>query len=140
MAIGKKLLGSVSLVLNTGFFFTYYLILVSTLLIKYKRSQDGLDSTQPAFDQLTKSCLQRGLPVEAWRAAEHLAMEERGDLLRIFDVNHEKAPTLAQVTLRLTEAKDGSGSGLNIVDWIADGIKAQNDQWVSNSLSYIILC
>jgi hypothetical protein len=67
-------------------------------------------------------------------------MEERGDLLRIFDVNHEKAPTLAQVTLRLTEAKDGSGSGLNIVDWIADGIKAQNDQWVSNSLSYIILC
>ncbi len=59
-----------------------------------------------------------------------MAMEERGDHLRIFDVNHEKAPTLAQVTLQLTEGRDHTGGGGNIVDWIADGIKAQNDQYV----------
>jgi hypothetical protein len=110
------------------FCFTCYFVLVPTLLTKYKRSQDGLDSTRPAFDQLTKSCLQRGLPVEAWRAAEHLAMKERGDHLTIFDLNHEKAPTLAQVTLQLTEAKDHLGGSAEIVNWIADGIKAQNDQ------------
>ena len=56
-------------------------------------------------------------------------MEERGDHLRIFDINHEKAPTLAQITLQLTEIKDHSTS-TNIVDWIANGIRVENDQWV----------
>ena len=108
--------------------FNYHFFLVSTLLTKQKRSQIGLDSTEPAFNQLTKSCLQRNLPVEAWRAAEHLAMEERGEHLKIFDINYKKAPTLAEITLSLTNTKDNSNSTANIVDWIADGIKAQNDQ------------
>ena len=114
--------------------FNYYILffLVSTLLTKLKRSQIGLDSTQPAFDQLTHSCLQRKLPVEAWRVAECLAMEERGDHLTIFDINHEKAPTLAQITLQLTNAEDDSSDKANMVNWIADGIKAQNDQLVGN--------
>jgi hypothetical protein len=107
--------------------------------MKLKRSQDGLYSTQPSFDQLTKSCLQRSLPVEAWMSAELFAMEKRGDHLMIFDVNHEKAPTFAQITLQLTEMKDHSGNSVNIVDWIADGIKAQNNQWVLNMIHYLIL-
>jgi hypothetical protein len=104
--------------------------LVSTLLTKLKRGQIGLDSTEPAFKELTKTCLERDLPVEAWRTDEHLAMEERGERLRIFDVSHKKAPTLAQITLQLTDAKDVSNHDVQIVDWISDGIKAQNDQWV----------
>lgn len=88
----------------------------------------GLDSTQPAFEQLTNTCLQRNLPVDSWRSAELLAMEERGDRLKIFDVNHKKAPTLAQITLRLTESKNNSNEAANIVDWIASGIKTENDQ------------
>ena len=55
-------------------------------------------------------------------------MEERGEHLRIFDVNRKNAPTLAQITLELTDAKDDSNNAGNIVDWISDGIKAQNDQ------------
>ena len=74
--------------------FNYHFFLVSTLLTKQKRSQIGLDSTEPAFNQLTKSCHQQNLPVEAWRAAEHLAMEERGEHLKIFDINYKKAPHL----------------------------------------------
>ena len=66
-------------------------------------------------------------------------MEERGDHLRIFDINHEKAPTLAQITLQLTEMKDHSSNGVNIVDWIANGIKVENDLWV-NMIYYLILC
>jgi hypothetical protein len=46
----------------------------------------------------------------------------------IFDVNHKKAPTLAQITLRLAESKDNSNEAANIIDWIADGIKIENDQ------------
>ena len=64
-------------------------------------------------------------------------MKERGDHLRIFNINHEKAPTLAQITLQLTEMKDHSSNDVNIVNWIADGIKAQNDQWVLSMIYYL---
>ena len=87
-------------------------------------------STKPAFNQLTKLCSYQKLPVEAWRADEHLAIEERGERLRIFDINHEKAPTLAEITLALTHTEDNPNNASNIVDWISDRIKAQNDQWV----------
>ena len=127
MPTGKKLLELVSFsALNMFYYFIYCFILVSTLLTKLKCSQDGLDSTQPAFDQLTKSYLQRNLPVETWRSAEHLAMKERGNHLRIFDISHDKTPTIAQVTLQLTEVNNTSNSA-HIVHWIASGIKAQND-------------
>jgi hypothetical protein len=55
-------------------------------------------------------------------------MKERGERLKIFDVDHEKAPTLAQITLQLCDDKDCSNSRADLVDWIADGIKAENDQ------------
>lgn len=90
----------------------------------------GLESTKPAFDQLNKSCLERKLPVDTWKLDERLAMEERGESLSIFDVNHENAPSLAQITLKLTDTKENSSDNANVVHWISDGIKAQNDQWV----------
>jgi hypothetical protein len=105
-----------------------FIILVPTLLTKLKRSQVGLDSTQPAFQQLTETCAIRNLPVETWRLAESLAMEERGEHLRIYDINHKKAPTLAQITLRLTDTNDDSNDSANIVDWVANGIQTENDQ------------
>jgi len=56
-------------------------------------------------------------------------MEERGEYLSIFDLNHEKAPTLAQITLQLTENEDHRPNDKSkIVDWVAAGIKAQSDQ------------
>jgi hypothetical protein len=68
--------------------------------------------------------------VEFWRSNKHLAMEERGEQLRMFDVNHKKSPTLAQITVRLCDTKDNSDSRVDMVQWIADGIKAENDQFV----------
>ena len=103
-------------------------LLVPTLLTEHKHSQDGLDSTQPAFDELTKSCLLQKLPIEIWKSAEHLAMKNRGNQLRIFDISHEKAPTLAEVTLQLMETQDHSNNSMNVVNWIAHGIRTQNDQ------------
>ena len=98
-----------------------------------------MESTKPAFDQLNASCLDRKLPVDSWKLAEGIAMEERGERLRIFDLNHENAPTLAQITLKLTDTKDNSTDNANVVHWISDGIKAQNDQWVLIIL-HPILC
>jgi Kyakuja-Dileera-Zisupton transposase len=112
------------------FLLIYYFFSVSTLITKLKRSQVGIASTEPAFQQLDESCVLRNLPVEAWRFSEHLAMEERGEHLAIFDINHQKAQTLAQITLELTNRNDTSNNMVNIVDWIADGIKAENDQFV----------
>ena len=66
-------------------------------------------------------------------------MKERGEHLTIFDLNHEKAPSLSQITLQLTENQDNSIDNSNIVDWIADGIKAQNDQLVLIIVSYLVL-
>lgn len=65
-------------------------------------------------------------------------MEERGEHLRIFDINHKKPPTLAEITLSLTDTKDDSKDTVNIVDWIADGIKVQNDQWVLDFISDLV--
>ena len=109
-------------------YFAYCFLLVATLLTKHKCSQDGLDSTQPAFDELTKSCLLQKLPIETWKSAEHLAMKNRGNQLRIFDISHKKTPTLAEVTLQLTEIQDHSSNNVNVVNWIAHGIRMQNDQ------------
>jgi hypothetical protein len=66
--------------------------------------------------------------VELWRSAEILAMDERGEKLNIFNINHKKPPTLAQITLSLAESKDNSNEVSNIIDWIADGIKTEIDQ------------
>jgi hypothetical protein len=123
---------------HNGSYFTYCFLLVPTLLTKHKRSQNGLDSTQPAFDELTKSCLLQKLPIKAWKSAEHLAMRNRGNQLRIFDISHEKAPSLAEVTLQLTETQDHSSNGMNVVNWIAHGIRTQNDQYVLNVICCLV--
>ena len=105
--------------------------IVPTLLTKLKRSQIGLESTKPAFDQLNKSCIERKLSVDSWKLDETLAMEERGERLSIFDVNQGNAPSLAQITLKLTDTKSNSTDNANVVHCISDGIKAQNNQLVS---------
>jgi hypothetical protein len=114
-------------------------LLVPTLLTKLKRSEVGIDSTRPAFEQLTQSCLLRNLPVDSWRVDEARAMTKRGENLGIFDLNYNKAPSLAEVTLQLTDEKNNSKDNSNMVDWIADGIKAQNDQFVPTCDPYLVL-
>ena len=66
-------------------------------------------------------------------------MEERGEKLRIFDINHGKAPTFAQFTLSLTDMNDNLKDGVHVVNLLVDGIKTQNDQWVFTAI-LILLC
>ena len=140
MQTGRKLLESVRfLSLLFYFLFSLFFFLVSTLITKFKRSRTGLASTKPAFDLLTRSCFERNLPVKTWRSAEELAVEERGEGLRMFDINHKKARTLADITLELTNNKESLNNPVNAVDWITDGIKAQNDQWVADLIFFHIV-
>ena len=66
-----------------------------------------------------------------------MAIEERGERLTIFNVNHKKAPTLPKITLELTVKKNISELN-KAIDWIADVIKAKDDQWVFNSIFKLI--
>lgn len=87
-----------------------------------------MDSTKPAFNELTKSCLDRKLPVDVWRSSEHSAIEERGDKLKIFDIKHKKPLTFAEISLQLTDDNKDENDKMKIVHWISDGIKAENNQ------------
>jgi len=44
----------------------------------------GVSETKPAFEQLTE-CLDAAL-VQDWTEQEHVAMEQRGDHLKIYEV------------------------------------------------------
>jgi len=55
---------------------------------KWKRAQEGVSTTKPAFEQLTDS-LDPAL-IEEWTNQEHVAMEKRGDYLNIFTVSSNK--------------------------------------------------
>jgi hypothetical protein len=55
-------------------------------------------------------------------------MADRGEHLKIFDIKYQKSPTLAEITLSLIQGEDSSDGISTVVDWISDGIKAQNNQ------------
>jgi len=59
-----------------------------TLCKKWSRAKGGLSETRPAFEQLT-DCLEAEL-VQEWTAQERVAMQHRGDHLKIYEVASEK--------------------------------------------------
>ena len=77
---------------------------------------------------------------QSWKSVERLAMDDRGEALRIFDISQEKAPPSPkslsswQMIIKTQLTIDAS----NVVDWVADGIKAQNDQFVNRFLIHTV--
>ena len=65
-------------------------------------------------------------------------MDDRGEALRIFNINQEMAPTLAQITLWLADENKDSIDASNVVDWVVNGIKAQNYQFINRFLIYAV--
>ena len=64
---------------------------------KWSRAKDGIANTQPAFEQLT-DCLEPSL-VQEWTAQHRVAMEKRGDHLKIYEVKSEKRGRLICFTV-----------------------------------------
>ena len=55
---------------------------------KWIRAKEGVSEMKPAFEQLS-DCLETSLVAE-WTKQERVAMEKRGDYLKIYDVASEK--------------------------------------------------
>ena len=62
--------------------------LADTLLCKWSRAQEGVSETTEAFTQLSASI--EASSVQEWAAAEKVAMEQRGNALKIFEVQADK--------------------------------------------------
>ena len=62
--------------------------IADSLCKKWSRAKEGVSETKPAFEQLTE-CLDVAL-VQEWTAQERIAMENRGEDLRIYEVKLER--------------------------------------------------
>jgi hypothetical protein len=69
--------------------------------VKWKRAQEGVSTTEAAFDQLTDS-LDPAL-IDEWTNQERIAMERRGDHLNIFTVSSDKHESIPQSHNKLTD-------------------------------------
>ena len=69
--------------------------------VKWKRAQEGVSTTEAAFEQLTDS-LDPAL-IDEWTNQERVAMEKRGDHLNIFTVSLDKHESILQSHNMLTD-------------------------------------
>src|SRR5258708_17703535 len=87
IAIGARLFGLVG-VYRTHNHIKLTLRIADSLCIKWTRAKKGVSETKPAFEQLSDS-LEASL-IEEWTGLERVAMEERGDHLKIYVVRSDK--------------------------------------------------
>jgi hypothetical protein len=125
----------------------YYIALTllpaDSLCKKWSRAKQGLSETMPAFEQLTE-CLEPSL-VQEWTAQERVAMENRGDHLKIYEATLDKCriafhpllgtdgscalvPTLADIRLRLSEAEVRYGNLSGSVSALMEGLTIERSQ------------
>ena len=120
------------------------------LVNKYKRAVKSRENTKVAYESLTDSLEEA--KVNEWRAAEKQAMEERGEYLRIYEVQESKgafqmivliftkceklAPTKAEIALALTESTNGMAETEGSVAWLMTGILLEDSQYVPDPVEY----
>ena len=110
---------------------------------KWSRTKEGVAETKPAFEQLM-DCLEASL-VQEWTAKERVAMEQRGDHLKIYEVRSEKCrriiyvvlgvnhsytlvPTLLEIRLKLSETEVHQGNLSGAVSAITEGLSIEKSQ------------
>jgi len=119
------------------------LFLADSLCAKRSRATKGVSETKPAFEQLTE-CLDASL-VRDWTEQERVAMEQRGDHLKIYEVVSTKCkqylnsssdtdrsclsvPTLAEIRLKLSESEVQHGNLSGSVSMITEGLAIEKSQ------------
>ncbi|KAI0245917.1 hypothetical protein BJV78DRAFT_1286968 [Lactifluus subvellereus] len=105
--------------------------MADSLCKKWSRAKQGLSETMPAFEQLTE-CLEPSL-VQEWTAQERVAMENRGDHLKIYEATLDKLPTLADIRLRLSEAEVRYGNLSGSVSALMEGLTIERSQLLLQS-------
>ncbi|KAG1784325.1 uncharacterized protein HD556DRAFT_1310674 [Suillus plorans] len=100
--------------------------IMKTLLKKYKRALKGVDDTKSPFDELTLSLDPEKISI--WKIDEKKAMEQRGEYLDIYQLQMNKAPTMAEIRLKLTESENTDTSKPGTVSWLITGINLEDLQ------------
>ena len=65
------------------------MFLADTIVTKWKRAQDGIKETETAYEDLTDR-LDKAW-IDKWTRQERIAMENRGEDLKIYMVTSEKS-------------------------------------------------
>ncbi|KIK34294.1 hypothetical protein CY34DRAFT_98279 [Suillus luteus UH-Slu-Lm8-n1] len=100
--------------------------IVKTLLQKYRRANKGIDDTKIPFEDLTRSLDVN--KVSLWESDEKQAMEQHGEHLDIYLLKIDKAPTMAEMRLKLTETEYANTGKLGSVSWLMDSINLEDAQ------------
>ncbi|KAG1844776.1 hypothetical protein F4604DRAFT_1937331 [Suillus subluteus] len=100
--------------------------ITKTLLTKYKRALKGVDETKSPFDELTRSLNPEKISI--WEIEEKKAVEERGEYLDIYQLQINKAPTMAEIRLKLTESENDDTRHPGTVSWLITGINLEDLQ------------
>ncbi|KAG1784341.1 uncharacterized protein HD556DRAFT_1315167 [Suillus plorans] len=100
--------------------------IMKTLLKKYKRALKGVDDTKSPFDELTLSLDPEKISI--WKIDEKKAMEQCGEYLDIYQLQMNKAPTMAEIRLKLTESENTDTSKPGTVSWLITGINLEDLQ------------
>ncbi|KAG1906569.1 uncharacterized protein F5891DRAFT_901580, partial [Suillus fuscotomentosus] len=96
------------------------------LLKKYHQAIQGIKDTQGPYEESMKS-LDRA-NIQKWKKEAELAALHRGELLDIYQLTMDKAPTMAEIRLRLTENEVSTNGRTGAVAWLIEGINIENAQ------------
>ncbi|KAG0695623.1 hypothetical protein DFH29DRAFT_879915 [Suillus ampliporus] len=88
---------------------------VKSLLKKYRQALQGISDTQGPYEELTRSL--DLADVQEWKKAAQKAAQDRGDLLDIYQLKMDKAPTMAEIRLRLTENELSTNGRTGSIAW-----------------------
>ncbi|KAG1863081.1 hypothetical protein F4604DRAFT_1587244, partial [Suillus subluteus] len=105
--------------------------IIKTLLQKYKHANKGIDDTKVPFEELTSSL--EVSKVSSWEKDETQAMEQRGEHLDIYQLKIDKAPTMAEIQLKLTKTEYADTGKCGSISWLINGINLEDAQYVTIS-------
>ncbi|KAG1845638.1 hypothetical protein F4604DRAFT_1688621 [Suillus subluteus] len=97
-----------------------------SLLKKYRHALQGISDTQGPYEELTRSLDLDD--VQEWKKAAEKAAQDRGELLDIYQLKMDKAPSMAEIRLRLTENELSANGRTGSVAWLIEGINIENSQ------------
>ncbi|KAG0703425.1 hypothetical protein DFH29DRAFT_874531 [Suillus ampliporus] len=66
--------------------------------------------------------------ISMWKIDEEKAMEQRGEYLDIYQLQMNKAPTMAEIRLKLTESENSDTGNPGTVSWLITGINLEDLQ------------
>ena len=124
---------------------------MKALSAKFKAATESLQHTKVAFDDLNSDIQPETR--EKWMNSEQIALEFRGEYLKIYDIQLEKskflytsepeieiwnceyeAPSLADIRLALSAREKATGLPSGIISFMTQGMDLEWTQWVTYRL------